>query len=110
MGAWTLHAEAFKGWTRTRMGARTLGEKMIEFFILLCAAATAFCVGNIVGYASGRKYGEHKVKFEMLMRNVPTRVNSDREQMIDHISRQSLAFSQKQKHWIKVYDAEIIDE
>tara|TARA_Y100000310_G_scaffold321639_1_gene379575 strand:- start:46 stop:297 length:252 start_codon:yes stop_codon:yes gene_type:complete len=83
---------------------------MIELFILVSGMAAAFCIGNILGYTSGRKYGEHKVKFEMLMRNVPTRANSDREQMIDHISRQSLAFSQKQKHWIKVYDAEIIDE
>jgi len=87
---------------------------MIEFIILFFAAAAAFCIGNIVGYASGKDYGEKKATFEAIMRHVEPRMNvrvsREREQMIDHISRQSLAFSQKQKQWIKVYDAEIIDE
>jgi membrane protein DedA with SNARE-associated domain len=92
------------------MGVWTLEEEMIEFFILICAMAAAFCVGNILGYTSGREYGEKRAKFESLMRHAHVRTNIEREQMIDHISRQSLAFSQKQKQWIKVYDAEIIDE
>jgi len=87
---------------------------MIEFIILFFAAASAFCIGNIVGYASGKDYVEKKAAFEALMTHVQphihARVSVEREQMIDHISRQSLAFSQKQKQWIKVYDAEIIDE
>ena len=78
---------------------------MIEFFILLFAAGAAFCIGNIVGYTTGRRAGIahtiHKTK---------PWVDVERERMIDHISRQSLAFSQKQKQWIKVYDAEVIDE
>jgi membrane protein DedA with SNARE-associated domain len=92
------------------MGVWTLEEEMIEFIILLFAAAAAFCVGNIVGYSSGRKYGEKKATFDTLMKCVPIIADREREQMIDHISRQSLAFSQKQKQWIKVYDAEVTSE
>jgi hypothetical protein len=83
---------------------------MIELFILLCSMTAAFCIGNITGYVSGKEHGEQKAKFELLIRSASVHMNNEREEVADNFSRQALAFSQKQKHWIKVYDAEINNE
>jgi len=103
---------------------------MIELFILVSGMGMAYCVGNIMGFSSGRRYVEDRIvktimrpSLEMEMnrpRNLWTDrniINLDehrdtrtREDLIDEISRNSLTYCEKEKHWMKVYDAEVIDE
>jgi len=88
---------------------------MIEFFILICAMATAYCVGNMMGWESGKKHGavRERVYARIHVDNInlgqkyAMHIDRERAELIDHVSRQSLAFSQKQKQWIKVYDADV---
>jgi|6_EtaG_2_1085325.scaffolds.fasta_scaffold24546_6 membrane protein YqaA with SNARE-associated domain len=104
---------------------------IVELIVIGCVGVLAYIAGNITGWTTGKKLGEEKARFEALINrrehteNVehePFRCLShsaamrnylldsiDKEEVIDHLSRQSLAFSQKQKHWIKVYDAEVIE-
>ena len=96
---------------------------MIELFILVAGMASAYCIGNMMGFNSGRRYVEDRIVKTIIRpslaeierpRNI---INLDehrdtrtREDLIDEISRNSLAYCEKEKHWMKVYDAEIIDE
>ena len=82
---------------------------MLEIIIIVCFVIAAFCAGNIIGWTSGKTHGEAKAHFEMIINRQEHHRELEHERMLDHLSRQSLAFSQKQKHWIKVYDAEVIE-
>ena len=90
---------------------------MIELLILICSMAAAYCVGNILGWENGKRHGAARERFEALMHSddvalaqkYAMKIDRERAELIDHVSRQSLAFSQKQKHWIKVYDAEVVE-
>ena len=87
---------------------------MIELLILICSMAAAYCVGNILGWENGKKHGAARERFYARVRSddvnlaqkYAMHINRERAELIDHVSRQSLAFSQKQKKWIKVYDAD----
>tara|TARA_Y100000310_G_scaffold319360_1_gene374546 strand:- start:81 stop:323 length:243 start_codon:yes stop_codon:yes gene_type:complete len=80
---------------------------MFEAMIIICFVTAAFCAGYLSGSIDKRKISEARMR-EVAMRNYLLD-SIDKEEEIDHLSRQSLAFSQKQKHWIKVYDAEVIE-
>ena len=83
---------------------------IVELIIISCIGLLSYLAGNIMGWSSGKKYGEAKARFEILVNEQSRRSEAEeREELINHISRQSLAFSQKQKQWIKVYDAEVIE-
>jgi hypothetical protein len=88
---------------------------IVELIVIGCVGVLAYIAGNITGWTSGKEFAEEKARFEALINQRfytqplthVSREAQEREELIDHISRQSLAFSQKQKQWIKVYDAEI---
>jgi hypothetical protein len=83
---------------------------IVELIVMSCVAILSYLAGNIMGWSRGKDYGEAKARFESLLNERPRRSQTqEREELIDHLSRQSLAFSQKQKQWIKVYDAEVIE-
>ena len=106
---------------------------MLEFIILLMGMTVSFLVGNIIGYESGKSYVEKQIakSFKTVLnstdglhveakraRNESSHVVDlgahrdarSREHMIDMLSRHSLAYSEEDNNWIKVYDAEVIDE
>jgi hypothetical protein len=76
---------------------------IVELIFVSSVAVLSYLAGNIIGWSSG------KTHFEMLINGEEYQQDMEHERLIDDISRQSLAFSQKQKHWIKVYDAEVIE-
>ena len=88
---------------------------IVELIVIGCVGVLSYIAGNIVGWTSGKEFGEEKARFEALInqsfyahpRPQVSREVQEREELINHISRQSLAFSQKQKQWIKVYDTEV---
>jgi len=81
-----------------------------EIIVISCVGILAYLAGNIMGWSSGKDYGVAKARFELMMEEPIRRSQAQkREELINHISRQSLAFSQKQKQWIKVYDAEVME-
>ena len=82
---------------------------MLEIIIIVCFVIAAFCAGNVLGWSSGNTHGQAKAHFEMIINRQEHHRELEHERMLDDLSRQSLAFSQKQKHWIKVYDAEVIE-
>lgn len=82
---------------------------MLEIMIITCFIIAAFCIGNVIGWSGGKTHGEAKAHFEMLISKQEHHRAHEHERLLDDLSRQSLAFSQKQKHWIKVYDAEVIE-
>ena len=84
---------------------------MLEVMIIVCLVIAAFCAGNVIGWSSGKEHGKASANFEMLFNNQRQQAHFDkvRERLLNDLSRQALAFSQKQKHWIKVYDAEVVE-
>ena len=88
---------------------------IVELIVIGCVGVLAYIAGNITGWTSGKKLGEEEARFEALInqsfyshpRPHVSREAREREELINHISRQSLAFSQKQKQWIKVYDTDV---
>jgi len=82
---------------------------IVELVFVSCIAVLSYLAGNIMGWTRGSIHGEAKARFEMLINGEAFQQDMEHERLIDDISRQSLAFSQKQKHWIKVYDAEVIE-
>jgi hypothetical protein len=83
---------------------------IVELIVISCVGILAYLAGNVMGWSSGKDYGVAKARFELMMEEPIRRSQAQkREELINHISRQSLAFSQKQKQWIKVYDAEVME-
>jgi hypothetical protein len=98
---------------------------MVEFIVISCIIILALIAGHVHGWISGKEYMEEKIRFEALFdggsvskkrtfTEAHRRAFTDahpthRQAMDDYLARQSLAFSQKQKQWIKVYDTEIND-
>ena len=83
---------------------------IVELIVISCIATLSYLIGNIMGWSSGKEHGIAKARFEIMIEEPIRRSQAQRrEELINHISRQSLAFSQKQKQWIKVYDAEVIE-
>ena len=81
---------------------------MLELMIVTCLLIAAFCAGYICGSVDIKRMQEAKQR-EAAIRNQLLDSMFEEEERLEHLSRQSLAFSQKQKHWIKVYDAEVIE-
>jgi len=76
---------------------------MVEVLVWLAVAASTFCLGNLIGYETARKkYLAAQLQREMAFQRY---LYKDPEPL----SELSNAFSNKQKHRIKVYDAEVIE-
>ena len=82
---------------------------MIELTIFLSGVIVAYCLGNVTGFAQGRNFVEAQL--------IPSRpdppayahMSEGRRDLIDHISRNSLAWDETNHTYRKVYDAEIIE-
>ena len=98
---------------------------MIEIIILISAVTSAFCIGNVMGWASGRTHGRKEVEayLHQTLTSLKSQVitpkhtyesmgnnyHQSRRELIDDISRSSLVWSEKENSFVKVYDAEIIE-
>ena len=101
---------------------------MIEIIILVSSVVTAYCVGNVMGWTSGRAHGRKEVEEYLhdhfhALRSLKSQVitprhtyesmgknlSQSRRELIDDISRNSFAWSEKDQTFVKVYDAEIIE-
>ena len=80
----------------------------LELVIISCSLIAAFCGGYMCGSIDIKRMQEAK-QIDAAIRNHLLDSMFKEEERLEHLSRQSLAFSQKQKHWIKVYDAEAIE-
>ena len=84
--------------------------KVVEVLIIGCLAIASFLFGHLIGFEAGRN-SYIAAKRQQAIREYIEYTRRDQEllsqeQDIDQLSRQALAFSSKQKQWIKVYDAE----
>jgi len=78
---------------------------MIEFIILISSVIAAYSIGNLAGYSSGKKHARaHGVNL-----NTHTHMSQAKHDLIDDLSRQSLAWNEEDQTYVKVYDAEVID-
>jgi len=92
---------------------------MLEFIILISSMISAYCLGNVIGYASGRKrqrvadeadaYTDAVYQANQVGAAIRDQANRRRQEIVDDLSRQSLAWSEEDNAYTKVYDAEVID-
>lgn len=83
---------------------------MIEALIVISIVIASFCLGNLIGFETGRQSffkAQLEAKREADLRAYLRLSRQETERNLDHLSRQALAFSNKEKQWIKVYDAEV---
>ena len=79
--------------------------KVVEVLIIGCLAIASFLFGHLICFEAGRN-SFIAAKRQQAIQEYIEYTRRESEQDIDQLSRQALAFSSKQKQWIKVYDAE----
>ena len=81
---------------------------VLELIIFFSAVIAAYCIGNVTGFVQGRNLVEAQLlaQQEQALRAY---TNEDRSELINDLSRHSLAWDESSDTYKKVYDAEIIE-